>query len=412
MGDLLDVLVIGAGSAGLGVSYFLKQQGRTHRVLEGARIGEVWRTQRWDSFFLNSPAIRSLLPGDVYDGTDPWGAIGCAEFVAYLEDYAVRHGLPVSTRTPVSELTHKDGLFRATTAAGVVSARNVVVASGDQNRPVWPRLSADLPETISQIDAASYRNAAGLGEGAVLVVGSGQSGGQIAEDLVRAGRRTFLATSQNGRWVRLYRGGSMLNWLTLSGFMDVPRHELALASGKVPARGLVGATHTISLQYLSAQGVVLLGRLRGMASGRFIFGDELLSNMRYADEASANSKRVVDAYIARAGLNAPPAEDDPAETVAPRLPDPPIHALDWKTSGIGTVIWCTGFTGDFSWLHLPGALDAFGRPIHADGVGTIPGLYFAGLDFGSTRKSGTVPAIGEEAALLTGRLWGTERNED
>ena len=404
MGEILDVVVIGAGSAGLGVSYFLKQQDREHRVLDAGRIGEVWRTQRWDSFHLNSPTIRSLLPGDAYDGPDPWGVVTNPEFISYLEGYAERHGLPVSTQIRVTELTREEGLFHAATARGVLSARHVVVATGDQNRPVWPPLSARLPVTLRQIDASTYRNAAALAEGAVLVVGSGQSGGQIAEDLVRAGREVYLATSRNGRWVRLYRGGSMLNWLTLAGFMDVPRRELALSSGKVPARGLVGATHTISLQSLSAQGVVLLGRLRGIEDGKFVFGDELLDNMRFADEASANSKRVVDAYIERAGLDAPPAEDDPAETVAPRLPDPPIRAIDWRAMGLGTVIWCTGFTGDFSWLRLPGALDAVGQPIHTDGVGTIPGLYFAGLDFGSTRKSGTVPAIAEEAARLVSRL--------
>lgn len=404
MGEILDVVVIGAGSAGLGVSYFLKQQGREHRVLDAGRIGETWRTQRWDSFHLNSPAIRSLLPGDVYEGPDPWGVVTNEQFISYLESYAERHRLPVSTQTPVTELTGESGLFRIATDRGTLSARQVVVATGDQNRPVWPSLSTRLPAALCQIDASTYRNAAALAEGAVLVVGSGQSGGQIAEDLARAGRTVFLATSRNGRWVRIYRGGSMLNWLTLSGFLDVPRRDLVLASGKVPARGLVGATHTISLQFLSAQGVVLLGRFLSIENGNLIFGDELRDNMRFADEASANSKRVVDAYIERAGLDAPPAEDDAAETIAPRLPDPPIRAIDWQATGLRTVIWCTGFTGDFSWLRLPGVLDDAGQPIHTDGLGTIPGLHFAGLDFGSTRKSGTVPAIAEEAARLVGRL--------
>ncbi|WP_352829594.1 hypothetical protein [Mesorhizobium sp. M0159] len=156
-----------------------------------------------------------------------------------------------------------------------------------------------------------------------------------------------MATSRNGRWVRRYRGGNILKWLTLSGFLDVPRKELVLPSGKLQARALVGATHTISLQSLSAQGVVLLGRFRGVENGSLVFGDELDDHMRFADEVSANAKRLVDEYIERAGLDAPLAEDDPAETIEPRLPDPPIRSLDWTASGIRSVIWCTGFTGHF-----------------------------------------------------------------
>ncbi|WP_085032471.1 NAD(P)-binding domain-containing protein [Ensifer aridi] len=314
--------------------------------------------------------------------------------------------MPVITQTPAIELTKDDGLFRVATARGALLARNVVIATGDQNRQVRPPGSADLPIAIHQVDSSAYRIAADLENGAVLVVGSGQSGGQIAEDLALAGRTVLLATSRNGRWVRHHRGGNTLNWLTLSGFFDVPRRELVLPSGKLQARALAGATHTISLQSLSARGVVLLGRFRGVENGSLIFGDELDDNIRFADEASANAKRLIDEYIERAGLDAPPAEDDPAEMVEPRLPDPPIRSIDWNASRVRSVVWCTGLTGDFSWVRLPGALDAAGQPVHEDGVGAIPGLFFAGLDFGSTRKSGTIPAIAEEAARLVNRLVG------
>jgi putative flavoprotein involved in K+ transport len=360
-----------------------------------------------------------MLPGDSYDGPDPWGAITHNEFVAYLEGYAQRHRLPVTTQTPVKELTRSDGVFRVATARETLSTHNVVIATGNQNRPIRPPTSMDLPAGLRQSDSCSYRNAAELEDGAVLVVGSGQSGGQIAEDLVMAGRSVFLATSRNGRWVRHYRGAHMLNWLTLSGLLDVPRSELILPSGKLPARALAGATHTISLQSLSAQGVVLLGRFRGAENGSLMFGDEVEEHIRFADEASANTKRLIDEYIERAGLEAPPADDDVAETVHPLLPDPPIHSIGWIESGIRSVVWCTGFTGDFLWVQLPGALDASGQPIHVDGIGVIPGLYFAGLDFGSTRKSGTIPAIAEEAGRLvkvlvkTGRhSWAQSRTED
>ncbi|UWU17143.1 flavin-containing monooxygenase [Rhizobium sullae] len=410
MSEVLDALVIGAGSAGLGVSYFLKRAGRNHHILDRGRIGETWRTQRWNSFRLNSPTIRSILPGDSYEGPDPWGAITHHEFVAYLEGYAERHCLPVVTQTPVDELSKDNGLFRVATAHGPLLAHNVVIATGDQNRQVRPLGSTALPIGIHQVDSSAYRSTADLENGAVLVVGSGQSGGQIAEDLARAGRTVFLATSRNGRWVRHYRAGNILNWLTLSGFLDVPRKELVLPSGKLPARALVGATHTISLQSLSAQGVVLLGRFGGVENGSLIFGDDVDGNMRFADDVSANTKRLIDEYIERAGLDAPPAESDPAETVEPRVPDPRIRSVDWIASGVRSVVWCTGFTGDFSWIRLPGALDTAGQPVHEDGVGTIPGLFFAGLDFGSTRKSGTIPAIAEEAARLVERLVGKKNS--
>ncbi len=404
MGGILDAVVIGAGSAGLGVSYFLQQRGCAHHVLERGRIGETWRTQRWDSFRLNSTNIRTMLPGDSYDGPDPWGAITHHEFVAYLEGYVDRHRLPVRTGVAVKQLNREDGAYRVTTDRETLLARTIVIATGNQSRQVRPPWSSDLPTAVRQVDSSAYRNPAELADGAVLVVGSGQSGGQIAEDLVHAGRRVFLATSRTGRLVRRYRGGDSFNWLTVSGFADVPRRELILENGRLPPRPLLGATHTISLQSLSAQGVVLLGRFRGVVNGSLVFGDELGDHMRFADEASADAKRVIDEYIERAGLDAPPADDDPAETVVPFLADPPIRSIDLAASGISSIIWCTGFSGDFSWVKVPGALDAAGQPIHEDGIGTIPGLYFAGLDFASTRKSGTIPAVAEEADDLVDHI--------
>jgi putative flavoprotein involved in K+ transport len=400
MRGILDAVVIGAGSAGLGVSYFLQQRGCAHLVLERSRIGETWRTQRWNSFRLNSTNIRTMLPGDSYDGSDPWGAITHHEFVHYLEDYVDRHRLPVRTGVAVEQLNRKDGAYRVTTDRETLLARTIVIATGNQNRQVRPPWSSDLPTAVRQVDSSAYRNAAELADGAVLVVGSGQSGGQIAEDLVHAGRRVFLATSRTGRLVRRYRGGDSFNWLTISGFADVPRRELILENGRLPPRPLLGATHTISLQSLSAQGVVLLGRFRGVVNGSLAFGDEVGDHMRFADEASADAKRVIDEYIERAGLDAPPAEDDPAETVAPCVPNPPIRSIDLAASDLSSIIWCTGFTGDFGWVGLPGALDATGQPLHEDGIGVVPGLYFAGLDFASTQKSGTIPAVAGEAALM------------
>ncbi len=330
-------------------------------------------------------------------------------FVALLEDFAERNGLPVERDSPVTELAvgQENGAYRLTTPRGTLRARNVMIASGNLNCPLRPLWAAALPRGLQQIDASSYRSAADLHSGAVLVVGSGQSGAQIAEDLADAGRTVFLATSRVGRLSRRYRGQDIMIWLVQSGFLDVRREQIIQLSGRIPPRGLLGAERTLSLQSLSAQGVALLGRFTGLENGSHLtFADDLEEHIRFADDGSANVRRYVDEYITRAGVDAAAAEPDPAEVVAARLPNPPIRSLDLAESNITTVIWCTGFQGDFSWVRLPGVLDAGGQPLHKDGVAALPGIYFAGLDFASTRRSGTILAISEEAARLVEHIAG------
>jgi putative flavoprotein involved in K+ transport len=405
--DVLDAVVVGAGWAGLGVSYWLARRGMRHSVLERGRIGETWRTQRWDSFRMNTPNVQTVMPGDSYDGLDPSGALTRDQFVALLEDFARRNALPIEAGTAVSELTHENDAYRLTTSRGTLLARNVIVASGSLNCPVRPSWAASLPPVVRQIDASDYRSAADLPDGAVLVVGSGQSGVQIAEELAQARRTVFLATSRVGRLPRRYRGRDIMVWLLECGFLDVRREEVIRLAGRIPPRGVLGSLHTISLQALSAQGIVLLGRLTGVEDGdRLSIADDLEANARFADEASDNIKRHIDDYISRAGIDAPVSEPDPAETVAMRRPNPAIASLDLSRSGITTVVWCTGFKGDFSWMRLSGALDAAGQPVHEDGVAALPGLYFAGLDFASTRKSGIILAIAEEAPRLVDHIAG------
>lgn len=407
--NVLDAVVIGAGWAGLGVSYWLARRGLRHSVLERGRVGETWRTQRWGSFRMNTPNLQTVMPGDCYDGPNPSGALTRDQFVALLEDFARRNGLPIEPDTAVTELarTHENGEYRLTTSRGTLLARNVIVASGSLNCPVRPVWAAALPPVLRQIDASGYRSAADLPDGAVLVVGSGQSGAQIAEELAEAGRTVFLATSRVGRLPRRYRGRDIMIWLLESGFLDVRREEVIRLAGRIPPRGVLGPVHTISLQALSARGVVLLGHFTGVENGgRLSFADDLEANVRFADEASDNIKRHIDEYISRAGIDAPVSEPDPAETVAMRQPNPTIGSLDLSRSDITTVVWCTGFKGDFSWVRLPGALDSVGQPVHEDGVASLPGLYFAGLDFASTRKSGIILAIAEEASRLVEHIVG------
>jgi putative flavoprotein involved in K+ transport len=400
--DILDAVVIGAGWAGLGVSHALTRAGLRHRVLERGRIAETWRTQRWDSFRMNTPNVQTVMPGDCYNGPDPEGVLTRDEFVVLLEDFAERNCLPVEPNTPVTMLARgESGAYLLTTPRGTLRARNVVIASGNLNCPLRPTWAKALPRGLLQINASDYRSPATLEPGAVLVVGSGQSGGQIAEDLAETGRTVFLATSRIGREPRRYRGRDIMLWKADSGLYDIPRPP-----GRIARRPLLGAVHTISLQSLSAKGVVLLGRFTGASGGHLSFADDLAEHIRFGDEASSNLKRHIDEYIARAGIEVPPADTDPAEIVAPVLPSRPIRSLDPAKCGITTVIWCTGFQGDFSWVQLPGVLDAQGQPVHEGGIAIPAGIYFAGLDFAITRKSGTILAMAEEAPRLIEHIAG------
>jgi putative flavoprotein involved in K+ transport len=401
MSDVLDVVVIGAGWAGLGISHDLRHAGISHVVLERGRVGETWRSQRWDFFHFNIPRVLTVLPGDRYDGSDPEGAMTRDEFVSMLEGYVSRNSLPVHVGVSVTEVT-PDGAdgYLVQTPGRTLTARNVVVASGSLNRPKRPAVSQRVPPFVRQMDASDYRSAAALESGAVLVVGNGQSGGQIAKDLSDAGRQVFLATSRIGRVRRRYRGRDLVLWLVDAGLTDIPRKDFILPSGAVPARPLQGALETISLQSLSGQGVVLLGRVASVDGKLMSFTGDVAENVRFADEKSAEVCRKIDAYIEQNGIVA----DDPADVVPPRLPSPPITSLDLETSGIGTIVWCTGFDGDFSWVRVPGAIGADQQPSHVDGIGAASGVYFPGIDFASTRKSGTILASIDESRTMVGHI--------
>jgi putative flavoprotein involved in K+ transport len=307
---------------------------------------------------------------------------------------------------PVTALARdgKAGVCRLVTPVGELTAQAVVIASGSLNRARRPDLARALPPDLLQIDTSAYRNPDALPAGAVLVIGSAASGGQIAEDLTIAGRVVFLSTGRTGRKPRRYRGRDVVFWERESGLYDIPRKDFVGPDGRLPVRPLVGARHTISLQSLSAQGVVLLGRFTGVSNGRLTFADDVCENIRIGDEAAAKTRRHIDDHIARHGFDAPPATDDLAETVAPRLANPPILSLDPSEHHLTTVIWCTGFEGDYSFVQVPGVLNARGQPLEQEGLTEAPGLYFAAVDFSSTRKSGLIAGIAEEAQRLVDHI--------
>jgi putative flavoprotein involved in K+ transport len=411
----LDTVIVGAGQAGLGVSYFLQSDGRQHVVFERGRIGESWLSQRWDSFTLNTPNFLNVLPGLAYDGTEPDGFRQRDELVYYFQRYVEHFQLPVRTGvTVVSVERAEDGerfIVKTRTdgqAEESIFSRSVVIASGFQQTPKFPPARARIPSHITQLHTADYRSAAALPPGAVVVVGSGQSGCQIAEDLLSAGRKVYLCTSKVGRAPRRYRGRDLLEWWVDMKWLEVTFASLEDKSISRAAQpqisGLGQHGHTISLQQLARQGAVILGRLLDVEADTLVLGDEATAHVRFADEFSQRQKDGIDAYLAKAGITPPPLEADPAD-----VPDPqtecvsPLRQLNFRKASISTVIWATGFTGDLSWIHLP-VVDAEGKPIHQQGISPVRGLYFIGFPWLRSRKSGIIYGIEEDAHYIAGEI--------
>jgi putative flavoprotein involved in K+ transport len=404
----VDVVVVGAGQAGLAVSYYLRAFGVEHVVLERGRVGESWRSARWDSFTLVTPDWMTRLPGHVLGaGTGP-DFLPRDAVVGLLEGFAA--SLPVNEGVEVVSVTTDGHGYLVTTPAQQFYARAVVIAGGGQRIPVVPPLAARLPAELHQCDAARYRNPAGLPPGAVLVVGSGQSGAQIADELAAAGRDVLLATSRVARVPRRYRGRDVHEWSVELGLYDQATDAVTdPAEFREPHPMLSGARggHTVALQQLARDGVRLLGRLVDAEDTKLAFAADLAENMQYADRRAAGFRRAVDSYVAGAGIDAAPPDTDPAEQPLPEVPDAPL-ALDMRAEGITSVVWCTGFGPDTGWVHVP-VLRADGLPVHTRGVTASPGLYVAGYPWLSTRGSGILYGVAADAARIAQHIAATEK---
>ena len=404
----VDVVVVGAGQAGLAVSYYLRAYGIEHVVLERGRVAESWRSARWDSFTLVTPNWMTRLPGyQIAEGTG-------ADFIprdavlGLLEAFAT--GLPVQEETDVHSVTAADGGYQVITPGQQFSARAVVIAGGGQRVPVIPPLAAALPAETHQCDAGRYRNPAALPPGAVLVVGGGQSGAQIADELAAAGREVLLATSRVARVPRRYRGRDVHEWSVELGLYDQATEVVTdLAEFREPHPMLSGAHggHTVALQQLARDGVRLLGRLVDAGDTKLAFAADLAENMQYADRRAAGFRRAVDSYVAGAGIVTAPPDIDPSEQPLPEALDSPL-ALDMQAEGITSVVWCTGFGPDTSWVNVP-ILRADGMPAHKRGITASPGLYVAGYPWLSTRGSGLLYGVAVDAARIAQHIAATEK---
>ncbi len=364
-------------------------------MLERGRVGQEWRQARWDSFVLNTPNWAQQLPGFAYDGPAPDGFAPLAEVIGYLEGYAASFAAPVRERVSVTALRAAPaGGYELDTDAGSLRARSVVVATGAYQRPTPAALRDATPQQVFQQHTAEYRNPAELPEGAVLVVGSGQSGCQVAEDLLGAGRRVYLSVGACPWVPRQHRGRDLVRWMAETGMLDQTVETLTAPSALVACNPAVSGTeggHDCHPLTLMARGAVPVGRLESFRSGRALFADDLAANVAKGIEFEAALRRRFDEH---AGVT---PEPDPAG--APQLPD--VRELD--LADVGAIVWATGFRPDYGWIDLP-VLDASGRPHHRRGLTDFPGLAFVGMHWLHKRKSSLFIGVGEDAAHVVEQL--------
>ena len=404
----IDTIVIGAGQAGLAASRHLTERGIEHAVLERDRIGESWRSQRWDSFTLVTPAWMLRLPGFPYGG-DGDCFLPRGEVVRYLESYAASFGAPVRLGVRVDAVRPQgDGTLQVRTEHGAYLADNVVVAVGTYQRPRIPALAIRIDPKVFQVHASAYRQPDALPEGDVLVVGSGQSAVQIADELLAAGRDVYMAVGRSRRAPRRYRGKDLFEWAHAGGLLDQTADQLDDPGDRfMPNPTTTGKAggKTLGLHHLARDGARLLGRLEGADGTTLRFGDNLHETLGWADAFSREMKENVDTAIESGGLDVPPADpaDDPHLTHGYDGPD--VRELDLQEASIGSIAWATGFSFDFSWIEGP-QYDAFGYPETERGITDQPGVYFVGLHYLHALKSALFYGVGDDAEHVVDHIAG------
>lgn len=399
----VDTLIIGGGQAGIAMSEHLSAEGVPHLIVERSRIAERWRSERWDSLVANGPAWHDRFPNMTFPNIDPDGFVTAGGIVDYLTAYCEQIKAPIRCGVEVTALRHKpDGSgFIAETSEGVIEARNVVAATGPFQRPIIPTV-VPADAGIIQIHSASYRNPSQLPEGAVLVIGAGSSGVQIADELRRSGKTVYLAVGPHDRPPRRYRGKDFVWWLGALGMWNAEAIQPGMEHVTIAVSGARGG-HTVDFRALAADGITLVGRAEAFENGVMRFADDLARNIALGDANLLAMMDAADAYIAREGLDWP--EEPEARAM---LPDPacvtnPLRELDLAKAGVTSIVWATGYALDFGWMKLD-AFDAKGLPKHKKGVAEVPGLYFLGLAWLSRRASPFIWGVWHDAAYLAGHI--------
>ncbi|EPL6171656.1 TPA: NAD(P)-binding domain-containing protein [Klebsiella aerogenes] len=399
----IETLVVGGGQAGIAMSEHLSKQGISHLVVEKNRIAEAWRTGRWDSLVANGPAWHDRFPGMEFKGGDPDAFIAKDDVAQYFVDYVREFNLPVRTGVEVKSAVRNHGRpgFTIETTDGVIEALNIVAATGPFQKPVIPPISP-RDSAIHQIHSAKYYNPQQLPEGAVLVVGAGSSGVQIADELQRAGRKVYLSVGAHDRPPRAYRNRDFCWWLGVLGLWDAPASEPGKEHVTIAVSGAHGG-HTVDFRELAHRGITLVGLTESFAGGTVSFKNNLVENIRLGDENYLALLDAADAYIAANGLDLP---EEP--TARQFLADPdcmtsPILSLDLAQAGINTIIWATGYAVDYSWLNV-NAFNEQGRPQHQRGVSSEPGVYFLGLPWLSRRGSTFIWGVWHDAKHIADHI--------
>jgi putative flavoprotein involved in K+ transport len=408
MTEQVEVVIIGGGQAGLALSYYLTQQGRTHVVLEQGQVGETWRNARWDSFTLNTPNWMTQLPGFAYQGDDADGFLPRGDIVDYLQRYAASFHAPLHCGVQVTSVRQRPGgadyLVEAQQMTFV--ARNVVLATGAFPKAKLPTASAALSGNMCQIHTSEYHNPQTLPSGAVLVVGTGQSGCQIAEELHASGRQVYLSTSSCGRVPRRYRGKDSAWWLARQGFYDRTFEQLPSPSAKFACNPHVSGNqggHDINLRQFARQGMTLLGHVQAAQGKQVHLAPDLEENLAKADAFAAQITQGIDEYITKTGME---VAANSAAGEAPTIgatPTEHLLTLDLQSAGINTIIWASGYKLDFRWVRIP-VFDQAGYPVHRRGITAYPGLYFLGLHWLHKMKSALLFGIGEDAAFIASAI--------
>jgi putative flavoprotein involved in K+ transport len=399
----VQTLIIGGGQAGLTMSHRLKQRGLAHLVLERHRIAERWRSERWDGLKFQFPNWSVRLPDFPLPHTDPDGFATSREIVDFISAYADFIAAPIRCGVAVTALRCREGRsgFVAETSNGPIEADNVVVATGPYQRPVMPALLRD-DVNLFQVHASRYLNPDQLPSGAVLVIGSGASGSQISEELLRAGRRVYLSVGRHARLPRRYRGRDLIWWLSAMGIDQTPVEQRGPSRLLPLITGAYGG-HTIDFRRFAADGVTLLGRVKAAHDGIIDLAPDLAESLANGDATYASFLDRVDAHVEHHALAMP--EDPDARAV---LPDPPciadpLRRLDVSADEIGAVIWATGYDADFGWIDVP-VLDTRGEPVHRGRITGVPGLYFLGLQWLSKMSSSFLSGVGDDAADLADHI--------
>ncbi|MDH3632493.1 MAG: NAD(P)/FAD-dependent oxidoreductase [Gammaproteobacteria bacterium] len=401
--EKVETLVVGGGQAGLAMSEHLGNCGVPHLVLERQRIAERWRSERWDSLVANGPAWHDRFPGMEFTDIDP-DAFAPKESVAdYFVGYAEMIDAPIRCGVEVKEVRRNVGRpgFRVETSSGVIEANSVVAATGPFQCPVIPDM---VPEDagITQIHSSAYRNPDQLPGGAVLVVGAGSSGAQIADELLRAGKRVYLSVGPHDRPPRSYRGRDFVWWLGVLGKWDAAALEPGMEHVTIAVSGAQGG-HTVDFRRLAMQGMTLVGRTESFKDGVMHFATDLADNLAQGDANTLSVLDEADAYIARNGLDLPDEPEARMFEPDPQCVTSPVLELNPAEAGITSIVWATGFTVDYSWLQVD-AFDEAGKPKHQRGISAEPGVYFLGLPWQSRRASSFIWGVWHDARFLADHI--------